>query len=116
MNRRLPSPFSFLHLVGVMVVLWLTACQAHSGTPRESAYAPDRVLVGLVEPATPEVMARRLAPLGLRVLRPLMEGRVYLVGLPEGMSVPQALVLLKRQSWVRYAEPDYLRRPHGPSP
>ncbi len=117
MNRRSPPPFFRSLRPLLWSLLWLlAACQAHSGMPPPAEYAPGRVLLGVTEPLAPEAVAERLAPLGMEVLRPLMGGRVFVVGLPEGMTVPEALRRLQRLEWVRYAEPDYVRRPHGQAP
>ncbi len=75
-------------------------------------YAAGHVLLAPREALTEAEVAARLKPLGYGVRRSL-GGGVFVVSLPEGKGVPQALEELGRLPWVRYVEPDYIRRPYG---
>ncbi len=110
MTRRRPSPF--------LLLLCLSACQAAppAADAPPAAYAPGRVIVGLEPSVAEEAWVARLAEHGITVMRPLIPGRIYLLRLPEGMSVEEAMTHLRRLPGVRYVEPDYLRRPYAPRP
>jgi len=103
---RLPSPFLFL------AVLFLGACQAHERPELAGPFATDHVLLAPRPSLTEMEVAARLRPLGYGVRRAL-GGGVFVVSLPAGKGVPEALEELGRLPWVRYVEPDYIRRPYG---
>ncbi len=103
---RLPPPFFFL------AALFLGACQAQERPAPAVPYAADHVLLAPREPLAEAEVAARLEPLGYGIRR-VLGGGVFVVSLPMGKEVPQALNELGRLPWVRYVEPDYIRRPYG---
>ncbi len=105
---RLPPPFLFF------VLLFLGTCQAHERPVGTVSYVSDHVLLAPRESLSKVEVAARLKPLGYDVRR-VLGGGVYVVALPKGKRVPQALDELGRLPWVRYVEPDYIRRPYGPA-
>ncbi len=103
---RLPPPLFFL------AFLFLGACQAQERPVPDVPYAAGHVLLAPREPLDEPEVAARLEPLGYGILR-MLGGGVFVVSLPVHKEVPQALNELGRLPWVRYVEPDYIRRPYG---
>ena len=78
-----------------------------SRKPAQPDYIPGRVVMKFVEGVGPERTAAIIEGERCSVERALKRTGLYLVKLPDGMDVPEAVERFQAYSEVLYVEPDY---------
>ncbi|MGB9873870.1 MAG: S8 family serine peptidase [Hydrogenobacter sp.] len=73
-------------------------------------YVEGQVVVQFRSDVSPERANRILTAEGMKILKTITSMNVYLVELPPGLSVPEAIKKLKSYKEVDKAEPNYIRR------
>jgi serine protease len=79
------------------------------------AYVPGRVIVGYDRGAAVATAARIARTMGVRATGSAPSTQTRLLRLPKGTTVPAALVRLRRQPGVAFAQPDFIAHTAGSS-
>ncbi len=82
------------------------------GGAKEQPYVSGQILVRFQAGVTEDEAARIIAGQEAKVVKHLRDLDIYLIELPEGVSVEEALEAFNALEEVRYAEPNYTRRLH----
>ncbi|GAC1627962.1 MAG: hypothetical protein NVS9B10_17430 [Nevskia sp.] len=90
---------------------------AHAAAPAGNAgaaYRSGEVLIKYRDHGKTVAALAMKQAYGLETRQKLLDGRLELVQLPSLVDVPSAIAMLREQSAIEYAEPNFLRRPLAP--
>jgi subtilisin family serine protease len=105
---------AFLILISVSLTQFVGCAQTSDAAPATvsvPAYRPDRILIQPKQTADPAALADFSAALNVQVLRTFEGiGRLQVLRVPEGETVPDLIAKYQRGGLVEFAEPDFTGR------
>ena len=100
----------------MLSLLWAMPSLAANGSAPAADFRSGELIVRYVDGADAVAAKALRTNLGMSTRRRLLDGQAELLTLPSITDVPSALSLLRADPAVRYAEPNYLRRPMAAIP